>query len=146
MLTHPFEHMIAIARIIYSGLLDRFLNLKFILEEGNVGYALYLFDHLEEEWEFGELIYGPQVHLGGPKKHPLEYLEHFHCAVESEDSLIGEAIKRWGAERILFSSDYPHPDTPSPESVAGMKKALSGFSPADEAKVMHENAARLLHL
>jgi predicted TIM-barrel fold metal-dependent hydrolase len=146
MLTHPFEHMIAIARIIYSGLLDRFPNLRFILEEGNVGYALYLFDRLEEGWEFGELIYGPRVHLGGPKKHPLEYLEHFHWAVESEDSLIGEAIKRWGADRILFSSDYPHPDTPWPESVAGMKKVLSPFSAADKAKVMWENAARLLHL
>jgi predicted TIM-barrel fold metal-dependent hydrolase len=146
MLTHPFEHMIAIARIIYSGLLDRFPNLRFILEEGNVGYALYLFDRLEEGWEFGELLYGPRVHLGGPKKHPLEYLEHFHWAVESEDSLIAEAIKRWGAERILFSSDYPHPDTPWPESVAGMKKALSGFSSSDQAKVMYENAARLLHV
>ena len=49
------------------------------------------------------IAYGPRVHLGGPKKHPLEYLEHFHWAVESEDSLITEAIKRWGAERILFS-------------------------------------------
>jgi predicted TIM-barrel fold metal-dependent hydrolase len=146
MLTHPFEHMIAIARIIYSGLLDRYPNLRFILEEGNVGYALYLFDRLEEGWEFGEMLFGPRVHLGGPKKHPLEYLHHFHWAVESEDSLIGEVIKRWGAERILFSSDYPHHDTPWPESVAGMKKALKPFTAADEAKVMWENAARLLHL
>jgi predicted TIM-barrel fold metal-dependent hydrolase len=146
MLTHPFEHMIAIARIIYSGMLDRFPNLRFIFEEGNVGYALYLFDRLEEGWEFGEMIQGPRVHLGGPKKHPLDYLEHFHWAVESEDSLIAEAIRRWGAERILFSSDYPHSDTPWPESVAGMKKALSGFSTADEAKVMGQNAAQLLHL
>ena len=92
------------------------------------------------------MLYGPRVHLGGPKKHPLEYLEHFHWAVESEDSLIDEVIKRWGAERILFSSDYPHSDTPWPESVAGMKKALTGFSTADEAKVMWENATRLLHL
>jgi aminocarboxymuconate-semialdehyde decarboxylase len=146
MLTHPFEHMIAIARIIYSGLLDRFPNLKFIFEEGNVGYALYLFDRLEEGWEFGEMIRGPRVHLSGPKKRPLEYLKHFHWAVESEDSLIGEAIKRWGAERILFSSDYPHSDTPWPESVAGMKRVLKPFSAADEAKVMWENAARLLHV
>jgi aminocarboxymuconate-semialdehyde decarboxylase len=146
MLTHPFEHMIAIARIIYSGLLDRFPNLKFILEEGNVGYALYLFDRLEEGWEFGEMLQGPRAHLHGPKKHPLDYLEHFHWAVESEDSLIGEAIRRWGAERILFSSDYPHHDTPWPESVAGMKKALADFSAADQAKVMWQNATRLLHL
>jgi predicted TIM-barrel fold metal-dependent hydrolase len=146
MLTHPFEHMIAIARIIYSGMLDRFPNLKFILEEGNVGYALYLFDRLEEGWEFGEMIQGPQAHLNGPKKHPLDYLEHFHWAVESEDSLIREAIRRWGADRILFSSDYPHSDTPWPESVAGMKKALEGCSADDEAKVMWQNASRLLHL
>ena len=75
--------MIAISRIIYGGLLDRYPNLKFIFEEGNVGYALYLFDRLEEGWEFGEFIYGPQVHLGGPKKHPVEYLENFHWARSS---------------------------------------------------------------
>jgi predicted TIM-barrel fold metal-dependent hydrolase len=146
MLTHPFEHMIAIARIIYSGMLDRFPNLRFILEEGNVGYALYLFDRLEEGREFGEMLQGARAHLNGPKKHPLDYLEHFHWAVESEDSLIGETIRRWGAERVLFSSDYPHNDTPWPESVSGMKKALTGFSADDEAKVMWQNAARLLHL
>jgi hypothetical protein len=71
MLTHPFEHMIAIARIIYSGLLDRFLNLKFILEEGNASHVLYVFDRFEEGQEFGELLYGPRVHLGGPKRHSL---------------------------------------------------------------------------
>jgi aminocarboxymuconate-semialdehyde decarboxylase len=146
MLTHPFEHMIVIARLVFSGLLDRYPNLKFIFEEGNVGYALYLFDRLEEGWEFGELIHGARVHMRGPKKHPLEYLHHFHWAVESEDSLIGEAVKRWGADRILFSSDYPHPDSPWPESVKGMKAALAGCSETDVLKVLGGNAAELLHL
>ena len=44
MLGHPFEHMIAISRLIYSGLPDRYPHLQFIFEEGNVGYALYLFE------------------------------------------------------------------------------------------------------
>ena len=68
------------------------------------------------------MIHGPRVYLGGPKKHPLDYLEHFHWTVESEEPLIGEAIKRWGAERILFSSDSAHSDTPWPESVAGIRR------------------------
>jgi hypothetical protein len=31
--------------------------------------------------------------IDGPKKRPLDYLEHFHWAVESENSLIGDATK-----------------------------------------------------
>jgi hypothetical protein len=84
----------------------------------------------------GKCFGSSHAHLNGPKKHPLDYLEHFHWAVESEDSLIGEAIKGWGAERILFSADYPHSDTPWPESVSGMKSALKRFSADQAAKVM----------
>jgi aminocarboxymuconate-semialdehyde decarboxylase len=146
MLGHPFEHMIAITRIIYSGLLDRYPHLKFIFEEGNVGYALYLFDRLEEGWEFGEMLFGPRVHLQGPKKRPTDYLEHFHWSVESEDSMVAEVIKRWGAEKILFGTDYPHPDTPWPESVKEMEEALAFCSAEDRAKVLGDNAVRLLHL
>ena len=146
MLGHPFEHMIAITRIIYSGLLDRFPNLKFIFEEGNVGYALYLFDRMESGWEFGELLFGSRAHLRGPRKHPAEYLPHFHWAVESEDSLIAEAVRRWGAERILFSTDYPHPDSPWPESVKEMHEALAAYPAEEQAKVFAGNAMRLMHL
>lgn len=146
MLGHPFEHMIAIARIIYSGLLDRYPNLRFIFEEGNVGYAIYLFDRLESGWEFGEQLFGPRVHLKPPKKRPLEYLEHFHWAVESEDSMIGEVIKRWGADRILFSTDYPHPDSPWPDSVKEMREAITFCSAEDQAKVLGGNATRLLRM
>jgi len=146
MLGHPFEHMIAITRIIYSGLLDRYPRLRFIFEEGNVGYALYLFDRLEDGWEFGELLFGPRVRLRGPRKRPSEYLPHFHWAVESEDSLIPEVIRRWGPERVLFSTDYPHSDTPWPESVKEMRETLAGCSADDQAKVFGENAARLMHL
>ncbi|MCS6927348.1 MAG: amidohydrolase, partial [Candidatus Binatia bacterium] len=86
------------------------------------------------------------VHLRGPKKHPLDYLEHFHWAVESEDSLIPEVVKRWGAERILFSTDYPHPDTPWPRSVEEMREKLAACTAEEQSKVLGGNAARLLHL
>ncbi len=60
--------------------------------------------------------------------------------------MIPEAVKRWGAERILFSTDYPHPDTPWPESVKEMKEQLASYTADDQAKVLGGNAARLLHL
>jgi aminocarboxymuconate-semialdehyde decarboxylase len=146
MLGHPIEHMIAIARIVYSGLLDRFPKLRFLFEEGNVGYALYLFDRLEEGWEFGEALFGKKVHARGPAKKPLEYLDHFYWAIEPEDSLAPEAIRRWGAERILFGTDFPHSDTPWPDSVRTMEKTLAGFPEEDRAKVFGGNALQLFAL
>ena len=58
--------------------------------------------------------------------------------------MIGEVIKRWGAERILFSTDYPHPDSPWPDSVKEMQEAIAFCSAEDQAKVLGGNAARLL--
>jgi ubiquinone/menaquinone biosynthesis C-methylase UbiE len=54
--------------------------------------------------------------------------------VESEDSLSGAPI------------NYSDDGTSWPESVAGMKPALSTYWAADETKVMWQNAACLLHL
>jgi predicted TIM-barrel fold metal-dependent hydrolase len=60
--------------------------------------------------------------------------------------MIAEVVRRWGAERILFSSDYPHPDTPWPESVKEMQEAVAFCSVEDQAKVLGGNAARLMRL
>ena len=59
---------------------------------------------------------------------------------------LGAAFSDGGVGRILFRSDYPHTDSFWPESVAGMKKALSAVPTSDQAKVMSPKAVRLLHL
>jgi predicted TIM-barrel fold metal-dependent hydrolase len=145
MLGHGFEHMVTIARLVYSGLLDTFPNLKFIFEEANVGYAIYLFDRLEEGWWFMEQ-FGQGTRIHTTERKPIEYLERFHWGVEPEDSLLREVIRRWGADRILYTSDYPHGDTPWPDSVKEMREVLEPFSEEDRQKVFSGNAERLLNI
>jgi predicted TIM-barrel fold metal-dependent hydrolase len=76
------------------------------------------------------------------KRHPVETLrEHVYVAPYYEDNLAGLA-ELIGIDRILFSSDYPHPE--------GLGKPLDflheleAFSATDKRKVMSDNLKGLL--
>jgi hypothetical protein len=79
--------MIAIARTICQ----RTGRSLFLISNWSVGYALCLFDLLKEGWTSASCFTARECIW---KKHPPDYLKPFHWAVESEDSLIDEAIKR----------------------------------------------------
>ncbi len=76
------------------------------------------------------------------KEHPVEtFKRHVFVAPFNEDS-IPELVDLIGADRVLFGSDWPHP-----EGVAeplDFLAELSGLSAADQQKIMSSNLKGLL--
>ena len=54
--------------------------------------------------------------------------------------LIGEAVRRIGAERVIFGSDGPG----CPPAIELDKVRRAGLAPADLRKVLHDNQRRLM--
>lgn len=138
----PLKHLLlqhreiedAIAAMICHGLFTRFPGLRVLSVENGADWVHNLLDQLESAY----------------RKMPTSFdeppLEAFgRCIFVNpfwEDS-ISALVDRVGADRILFGSDYPHPE--------GLDKPLeyldtlheAGISNADQQRIMSTNAAEL---
>jgi predicted TIM-barrel fold metal-dependent hydrolase len=136
MLGLMFDTTIALGRIILSGILDQYPNLKLVCP--HVGGALpYLVGRMDHQTMV--------LKRGADKirKPPSEYLKQVWFDTVSP---IGLAVKYGidfaGAEKMLFSTDHPWVD---PKIILGVVKGLN-LTPAVEAKVMGGNARALFKL
>jgi predicted TIM-barrel fold metal-dependent hydrolase len=64
-----------------------------------------------------------------------------------EESLAYTANSKYvGADRIVWASDYPHPDAKIPGIVAELEEATEGLAEEQRRLIFGENAARLYRL
>ncbi len=93
------------------------------------------------------------AHLGGSRYYPqvLDYLcgrpnlyldTAFMSKLDANDVYVSKIIAAHGVDRILFGTDAPWSE---PKTEAEFIKSL-GLSRADEEKIFHENAERLLFM
>jgi predicted TIM-barrel fold metal-dependent hydrolase len=73
-------------------------------------------------------------------KSPVEYFER-NCWVttECEEHLLHHTIAELGDERILFETDFPHPDSKYPRAVETFL-ALDGVEDASKRRILWDNA------
>ena len=128
-------------QLIFGNLFGRFPELRVLsIENGSiwVPYLLKLMDTKKGMGRYGRWI------GGRPKGRPSDtFKEHCWVAPYPEDD-IDAMVELLGADRVLFGSDFPHPE--------GMVEPatyvdLMHRTPPDQVrKVMHDNAAGLLGL
>jgi len=51
-----------------------------------------------------------------------------------------------GAGRIIWASDYPHPDAKFPGVIDDLREATKELSATEQARIMGLNSAELYHL
>ena len=122
-------------RLIVSGLFDRFPKLKLII------------GHMGEDLPFS--IARAEAVLSGVTKHLQRrvgeyFLQHFHITTSGYFTLppFQCAMEVVGADRILFSVDYPY----SPNTVGRNFLNSLTISPEEMSKISGGNAERLLKL
>jgi predicted TIM-barrel fold metal-dependent hydrolase len=132
---HHFSRPIVdtVASLVTHGLCTRFPELRFAPVENGSGWVRPLLEAFEHAWEFS-----PQEF----DENPVEvfkrniYVHPFH-----EEDPVG-LVSLIGADRVLFGSDYPHPEgLADPLSFVD---DLKGLSDEDVRKVMGGNLNHLL--
>lgn len=134
----PFECMTALTGLTFSGVPEVFPHLRFAGLEAGCGWLPFLLDRMDEEYEKRGRQEAPLL-----RTKPSEYLlsGRFYFSFELDEATLPYVIERIGADKLLFSSDYPHWDTDWPRSrIKFMERG--DVSDRDKHLILHENPQR----
>jgi uncharacterized protein len=133
-----FNNGKVVSNLIYSGMLDRFPEIKFVSVESGVGWVPFLMEALD--YQAAEIADTKRLQMTA-----MEYFRRnfFACFwFESED--ISHTLHRVGIDNVLFETDFPHPTSLYP--IDNLEQRLSALSEEDRRKVLSSNAAKLYNI
>lgn len=128
-----------VANLCASGVLERFLKLRFATIEAGIGWVPWALEAMDETYKKHHMWVGPKL-----RKLPSEHFREHGCASFQEDAA-GLALAREQRllECSLWANDYPHHEGTWPHSAEAIERQMSGLSDRERAKILGENAARL---
>jgi predicted TIM-barrel fold metal-dependent hydrolase len=138
MLEYPFDTTRMAAHLIYSGALDRFPKVKFILSHGG-GALPYL------QWRIAS---SPAIDSGLPQWPRVQFAEYFR-RFWYDNAIVGEpsattALKSVaGADKVLFGTDWPFVPPSVIAQQVGMHALPSTHLDAERAAIDRGNALKL---
>jgi len=142
-ISNPFDMMETLTVMVCGGVLERFPRLKVICLEANGGWIVPWLERLDHHYE----IFGFDVPW--MKMKPSEYFRR-QCWIsfDPDESTLAFTARSplVGADRIIWASDYPHPDAKIPGVVGELREATAGLTDAERARILGLNAAELYGL
>ena len=125
--------------VLFSGILDRFPKLKLISVESGVGWIPYLLETADHTYDTFRTYAGD---LSRPSDafrrncYANFWFEQF--GIQNRDAI--------GVDRILYETDFPHPTSTWPDSVACREASLKGVTPKERKMLLMDNAIKVYNL
>jgi aminocarboxymuconate-semialdehyde decarboxylase len=134
---NPLESTVAVAHLIFDGVLARHSRLKFLVAHGGA-YVAHYWARMDHAWHAR-----PDTRTA-IKRAPSTYLEKFTFDTITHDPLmLKRLVERFGAEHVVLGTDYPY-DMGDYDPLGTIQAAKLKRAEAD--LVRGGNAARLLRI
>ncbi len=139
--SHSLQTMVAFAQIVAGGPMARHPKLRVAFLEAGCGWLPFWLDRLDEHFEI-QSDWVPWL-----KKKPSDYyLDQGYISCEAEEPMIPYVVERFGSERMLFTSDYPHWDGET-DPVADFFRIFGDtLSEEDQVNIMCNTSQKLYNL
>ena len=128
-----------LANLIFSGVLERHPDVKFVSVESGIGWIPFFLESLDYQlYESSPTVVDELSML------PSEYFKRqVYGCFWFEQRMLGPVIDALGSSQILFETDFPHPTCLYPDPLTSAAEALAGLSDDVQRQVMQDNAAAL---
>jgi len=123
------------------GVFDKFPRLKVLVLECGAGWVGYWLDRIDAV--FSHTVLGERV----PLEHkPSDYFrERVWISADPDERMIPALAQRYGVERFLWASDFPHADH-TPEYIHDLNELVAAFPEDQRAAFIGGNARQLFKL
>ena len=126
--------------VLYSGIFERFPKLKFVSSESGLGWAPYLLETADHQWE------SQRLSKHGMRTKPSDLFRR-QCYVNFWYEETGIALRHSiGVDNIMWESDFPHPTGSYPNSREYIKRSLENVPEDEKRKILVDNAIRVFNL
>lgn len=140
---NPVDMMSAVTFLTAGGVLSRFPDLRVVFLEANGGWIVPMLERLDHH---AEAFPWDVPWLTGK---PSEIFRR-QCWISfdvDESTLVFTARSPFvGADRIVWASDFPHPDAKYPGTTKLLAETMAELPPEDRARIAGGNAAELYGL
>jgi uncharacterized protein len=137
-----------LAAVIFSGACERFPTLKIVLAETGIGWLPYMLERMDDTYrkfldaeEYWRTHGGLQLTMP-----PSGYVRRQVWATFQTDHVGLRVVDLLGEDRVMWASDYPHPDSTWPESQQAIADNFTGIPPRTACRILCENAKALYGL
>ena len=148
----PFDTSLAMGRIVFGGILQKYPNLKFIIH--HLGGMIPYFDErirgFYDEALMHSHVYGGHLFPYDLKKDPIEYFKMMYADTVVNGSI--PALKCgysfYGSEHVVFATDYPFGPEKGERWTREILKSVKELDISEEHKrnIFEDNARKLLKI
>jgi predicted TIM-barrel fold metal-dependent hydrolase len=139
-IANPVDVMTTVCWLTAGGVCARFPGARFILLEANGGWLVPWLERLDHHavkfsWDVPWLAMSPSEY----------FRRQCWISFDPDESMLAFTARSplCGAERIVWASDYPHPDAKFPGITAELDGALAGLSFEQKRQITSESAVAL---
>lgn len=144
----PYETTVAMTRLVFSGVLEKYPNLKIITHHCG-GMVPYLVERIKGSYDHAEMLRGARYKQGLTKA-PIEYFKMFYhdTAIYGNTPGLMCAHAFCGTEHMLFGTDMPYDSQFGERYTRQTIEAIEqmDISDLDKKQIFEDNARELLRL
>ena len=138
-----FETATHLTDLLYSGILPRFPNLKFVSVESGIGWIPFLLE--AADWHFT----GGDVRATRPEFEEMPsfyYYRQVYASYWFEKIAPLRTLDHVGYDNIIFETDFPHPTCLEGDAVRNAISNLDEVPEEARRKILYQNAAKLYNV
>lgn len=123
------------------GVFDRFPALKILVLESGGGWIGYWLDRMDAV--FSHTVIGDRVPLKNPPSY--YFMERCWISCDPDERTIPALAERYGVERFMWASDFPHADHTA-EYIVDLDELIGLFPESDRRKFAGDNCRQLFKI
>ena len=138
-LTNAIDLQMAVAYFVLGGICERHPALQVAFLEGTGGWIAPMLERFDHQFKI----------FGSPDQRSLPsdmFARQCVISFDPDEAALAFTAEQLGADRIVWASDYPHPDAKIPGVVKELEAAVEPLAPDARTEVLGASARRFYRL